>query len=50
MRARANRVTSMWDESSELVQRFIQDNRSGGELLVIINKEGTSLYYERGFK
>jgi hypothetical protein len=31
----------MWDESSELVQRFIQDDTSGSELLVIINKGGT---------
>jgi hypothetical protein len=35
MRARTNRVMSMWDESSELMQRLIEDNTSRGELLVI---------------
>jgi hypothetical protein len=34
-RARANRVTNMWDESSELMRRLIRDDTSGGELLVI---------------
>jgi hypothetical protein len=35
MRARTNRVTSMQDGSPELMQRLIQDDTSGGELLVI---------------
>jgi hypothetical protein len=34
MRVSTNRVTIMWDKSSELGQRLIQDNMSGGELLV----------------
>jgi hypothetical protein len=35
MRVRMNRVKSAQDESSELRQRLIQGDMSGGELLVI---------------
>jgi hypothetical protein len=35
MKVRANRVTNTQDDSSEPRQRFIQDDTSGGELLVI---------------
>jgi hypothetical protein len=34
-----NRVTSTWDKSSELRQRLIQDNMSGGEC------KGTSIHF-----
>jgi hypothetical protein len=36
MKMRMNRVTSTQDESSELRHRLIQDNTSGGELLVFL--------------
>jgi hypothetical protein len=35
MRMRMNRVMNMQNESSELMQRLIQDNTSRGKLLVI---------------
>jgi hypothetical protein len=37
---RMNRVRSTQDESSELRQRLIQDNMSGGELLVVDRQRG----------
>jgi hypothetical protein len=38
----------MQDESSELGQRFIQDDMSGGELLVINRQRGYIFYTMRG--
>jgi hypothetical protein len=48
MRMRMNRVMSTQDESSELRQRLIQDNMSGGELLVIDRQRGYIFYTMRG--
>jgi hypothetical protein len=43
-----NRVMNIQDESSELTRRFIQDNMSGGELLVIDRQRGYIFYTMRG--
>jgi hypothetical protein len=48
MRARTNRVTSAQHESSGIMRRFIQDDTSGGELLVFINEGGTSFILSEG--
>jgi hypothetical protein len=48
MRASTDRVTSTEDESSELMQRFIPDNMSGGELLVLYIQRGYVFYTMRG--
>jgi hypothetical protein len=48
MRASMNRVTSTLGESSGLMQRLIQDNMSGGELLVIDKSRGYIFYTMRG--
>jgi hypothetical protein len=50
MKVRMNRVTNIQGESSELRRRFIQDNMSGGELLVIDRQRGYIFYTERGCK
>jgi hypothetical protein len=39
---------NMQDKSSELRQRFIQDDMSGGELLVFDRQRGYILYTMRG--
>jgi hypothetical protein len=51
-KARMNRVMNMQDESSELRQRFLRDDTSGGKPLGIDRqtKEVHLLYYERGCK
>jgi hypothetical protein len=38
----------MWDESSELMRRLIQDDTSGGELLIIDESRGYIFYTMRG--
>jgi hypothetical protein len=48
MRVRMNRVMSMRDKSSQLKRRFIRDNMSGGELLVIAKYRGYIFYTMRG--
>jgi hypothetical protein len=46
-----NRVMNTQDKSSELRQRLIRDDMSGGELLVIDRQRGVHLlYYVRGCK
>jgi hypothetical protein len=47
MKTRMNRVTSMWDKSSELRRRLIRDDMSGGELLVIDRQRGYIFYTMR---
>jgi hypothetical protein len=47
-KARMNRVMNMQDESSELRRRFLQDNTSGGELLVLDRQRGYIFYTMRG--
>jgi hypothetical protein len=48
MRTRVNRVTSAWDESSELRRRLIRDDTSGEELLVFDKSRGYIFYTMRG--
>jgi hypothetical protein len=48
MKTRMNRVMSTQDKSSELRQRLIQDDMSGGELLVIDKQRGYIFYTMRG--
>jgi hypothetical protein len=48
MKARVNRVMNTQDESSELRRRFIQDDTSGGELLVFDRQRGYIFYTMRG--
>jgi hypothetical protein len=43
-----NRVTNTQDENSELRQRFLQDDTSGGELLVIDRQRGYIFSTMRG--
>jgi hypothetical protein len=43
-----NRVTNTQDESPELRKRFIRDDTSGGELLVIDRQRGYIFYTMRG--
>jgi hypothetical protein len=48
MKTRMTRVTNMQDKSSELRRRFIRDEMSGGELLVIDRQRGYIFYTMRG--
>jgi hypothetical protein len=43
-----NRVTNTQDESFELRRRFLQDDTSGGDLLVIDRQRGYIFYTMRG--
>jgi hypothetical protein len=48
MKVRMNRVMNTQDESSKLKRRFIRDDTSRGELLVIDRQRGYILYTMRG--
>jgi hypothetical protein len=43
-----NRVMNMQDESSELRRRFLQDDMSGGKLLVVDRQRRYIFYTMRG--